>query len=60
MTYRNPLFEDFSEIGLLAWLQGTRVRLPLKGVECRFEVNGPVASVELDQIYHHAGPHVSP
>ena len=38
--------------GLIAWLEQTRVVLPLKGVECRFHVNGAVASVELDQIYH--------
>lgn len=38
--------------GLIAWLEQTRVTLPLKGVECRFDVTGAVASVELDQIYH--------
>jgi Ca-activated chloride channel family protein len=41
-----------SAFGLVAWLEMTRVVLPLKGVECRFEVTGGVASVELDQIYH--------
>jgi Ca-activated chloride channel family protein len=40
------------EFGLVAWLEQTRVVLPLKGVECRFEITGAVASVELDQIYH--------
>ncbi len=40
-----------SSFGLIAWLEETRVALPLKGVECRFEVTGAVASVELDQIY---------
>lgn len=38
--------------GLVAWLEQTRVALPLKGVECRFQVTGNIASVELDQIYH--------
>ncbi len=38
--------------GLLAWLEETRVTLPLKGIECRFQVNGTIASVELDQVYH--------
>ncbi len=41
-----------SNFGLLAWLENTRVALPLKGVECRFEVTGAMACVELDQIYH--------
>jgi Ca-activated chloride channel family protein len=41
-----------SNFGLVAWLEETRVALPLKGVECRFEVTGAVACVELDQIYH--------
>lgn len=38
--------------GLVAWLESTRVELPLKAVECRFHVTGNVASVDLDQIYH--------
>ena len=41
-----------TSFGLVAWLEQTRVRLPLKGVECRFHVTGDVACVELDQIYH--------
>ena len=41
-----------SQFGLVAWLQNTRIALPLKGVECRFEVTGAIACVELDQIYH--------
>ena len=41
-----------SNFGLVAWLENTRVALPLKGVECRFEVTGAMACVELDQIYH--------
>lgn len=44
--------------GLVAWLEQTRITLPLKGVECRFEVTAGVASVELDQVFHqsHAQP----
>ena len=44
--------------GLVAWLEETKIHLPLKGVECRFEVTAGVASVELDQIFHqsHAQP----
>src|SRR5512137_1376022 len=38
--------------GLLAWLENTRIRLPLRGVECRFEVCGDVASVQMEQIFH--------
>lgn len=46
------LESDRSASGLMGWLEATRVRLPLKGLECRFEVTGGVASVELDQIFH--------
>ncbi len=41
-----------SDFGLIAWLEQTRVALPLKGVECGFQITGDIASVELDQIYH--------
>lgn len=61
MTHRRPaqaLFADAHEaqsdsnnFGLMAWLEKTRVRLPLKGVECHFTVAGPLATVELDQIF---------
>lgn len=40
------------DFGLVAWLEATRISLPLKGVDCRFEVTGAVASVEMDQIFH--------
>lgn len=42
--------------GLIAWLENTRVVLPLKGVDCRFSVCGGVASVQIDQIYHQENP----
>jgi len=38
--------------GLIAWLEQTKIVLPLKGVECSFEVCGDVVSVEIDQIFH--------
>jgi Ca-activated chloride channel family protein len=49
---RPSLPAESPEFGLIAWLEATRIVLPLKGVECRFEVTGTVACVELDQIYH--------
>ena len=38
--------------GLVAWLEQTKVTLPLKGVECRFHVCGDLLNVEVDQIFH--------
>ena len=38
--------------GLLGWLEKTRIQLPLKGVECRFQVAGDLVGVEVDQIFH--------
>jgi Ca-activated chloride channel homolog len=38
--------------GLIAWLENTRITLPLKGVEARFDVRGDLVSVALCQIYH--------
>src|SRR5437867_4140764 len=37
--------------GLIAWLEQTKITLPLKGLECAFNVCGDVLSVELDQIF---------
>lgn len=37
--------------GLIAWLEQTRIALPLKLVECRFRVDGPFAHVEIDQVF---------
>lgn len=39
------------DFGLVAWLEQTRVALPLKGVECRFEIIGAISCVEMDQVY---------
>lgn len=44
------------EFGLVAWLEQTRLKLPLKGVECRFRVAGPLATVEVDQIFLQSHP----
>jgi Ca-activated chloride channel homolog len=45
-----------TEFGLVAWLEQTRVILPLKGVECRFAVCGDLLEVEMDQIFHQNNP----
>jgi Ca-activated chloride channel family protein len=50
MSSRQP--ESQIPFGLVAWLEQTRVALPLKGVECRFDVTAGIASVEIDQIFH--------
>src|SRR5437773_2907646 len=41
-----------TQFGLFAWLEQTRIILPLKGVECRFAVCGDLLDVEIDQIFH--------
>lgn len=46
----NPAIER-APFGLIAWLEATRVILPLKGVECVFNVCGEVVNVEIDQIF---------
>src|ERR1051325_5265578 len=45
------------EFGLIAWLQKTRIKLPLKGVECQFSVCGELLNVEIDQIFHQNNSH---
>ena len=47
-----PLPARTEGFGLIAWLEKTRIQLPLKGVECRFRVCGDLVSVEIDQIFH--------
>jgi Ca-activated chloride channel family protein len=47
----NPKTER-QAFGLIAWLEQTKIFLPLKGVECAFNVCGDVVSVEIDQIFH--------
>src|SRR2546421_11913572 len=48
----NPPTPARSAFGLIGWLEQTKIVLPLKGVECSFEVCGDVVSVEIDQIFH--------
>ena len=38
--------------GLIAWLEETRIVLPLKAVDVSFDVSGDLAEVSLDQIFH--------
>ena len=52
---RTPLqtpLEEHGSFGISGWLEETRVALPLKGVESRFDVRGDILNVEIDQIYH--------
>src|SRR5919198_1867079 len=48
----NPTTSSRTQSGLIAWLEQTRVCLPLKGVECRFAVCGDLLDVQIDQIFH--------
>ena len=48
----NPSKAERQAFGLIAWLEQTKISLPLKGVECAFNVCGDVVSVEIDQIFH--------
>jgi Ca-activated chloride channel family protein len=48
----NPSKTEREAFGLIAWLEQTKISLPLKGVECAFNVCGDVVSVEIDQIFH--------
>jgi Ca-activated chloride channel homolog len=52
----NPSPLERRAFGLVAWLEQTRVVLPLKGVECSFDVCGDVVSVEIDQIFLQSNP----
>ena len=46
-----PSPDERATFGLIAWLEQTKIALPLKGVECAFHVCGDVVSVETDQIF---------
>jgi len=41
-----------TSFGLITWLNHTRLFLPLKAIECQFEVCGPAAHVEVNQVFH--------
>jgi Ca-activated chloride channel family protein len=47
----NPEPQPGKPFGLMAWLEETKISLPLKGVECRFDVCGDLLDVQMDQIY---------
>ena len=47
----NNNITECNTTGLIAWLEKTRVTLPLKGVEARFNITGTLAEVEMDQVY---------
>src|SRR5260370_10829922 len=47
----NPSATEREAFGLIAWLEKTKITLPLKGVECAFNVCGDAVSVDLDQIF---------
>ena len=51
MNFEPPVMEN-TVFGLIAFLESTRISLPLKGVESRFAVVGDVVTVEMDQIFH--------
>ncbi|MEI9998607.1 MAG: VIT domain-containing protein [Verrucomicrobiota bacterium] len=42
--------------GLIAWLEETRVVLPLKAVDVTFNAAGDLAEVSLDQVFHQTAP----
>lgn len=46
-----PGFER-ATFGLVGWLEATKITLPLHAVDCRFEVRGELAGVEVDQVFH--------
>ena len=52
MNHRLPQTNPTPSFGLVGWLEQTRVRLPLKGVECQFHVCGELLNVQIDQIFH--------
>lgn len=54
--FPNPSRTAPKTFGLIAWLEQTRVTLPLKGVECYFHVCGDLLNVEIRQIFHQCNP----
>ena len=50
--YRQPVTPGTGEFGLIAWLEETRIALPLKAVDVAFDVCGDLAEVSLDQVFH--------
>ncbi|MDB6031261.1 MAG: hypothetical protein JWM16_1599 [Verrucomicrobiales bacterium] len=52
----NRLPQPSKAFGLIAWLEETRLQLPLKAVECRFTVCGELLNVEMDQVFRQSNP----
>jgi Ca-activated chloride channel family protein len=50
MSKKPPTRPD--AFGLIAWLEQTRIVLPLKAVDVSFDVCGDLAEVYLDQVFH--------
>lgn len=46
-----PSTVSHTSFGLVAWLETTRIRLPLKAIDCAFEVSGDLLDVEMDQVF---------
>src|SRR6516164_6073044 len=49
---RNLRPTSTTAFGLIAWLEQTLIHLPLKAIECRFDVSGAAVDVQIDQIFH--------
>ena len=47
-----PRTSSIAAFGLVAWLEQTRIYLPLKAIECRFQVIGTAVGVEIEQVFH--------
>ena len=47
-----PRTSSTAAFGLVAWLEQTRIYLPLKAIECRFQVIGTAVGVEIEQVFH--------
>ena len=41
-----------STSGFLPWLEQTQIHLPLKAIECRFQIAGPAVNVQMDQVFY--------
>ncbi|MBM3845900.1 MAG: VWA domain-containing protein [Verrucomicrobia bacterium] len=48
--------ESSSVFGLIAWLEATRIVLPLRAVDCRFQAVGETVSVEIHQVFVQSNP----
>lgn len=51
-----PLPAEPEPFGLFAVMESARVRLPLKGVECEFSIQGGVVEVAMSQVFRQENP----